>query len=135
MVEVPAVVAQTGASMEDEDEKQEQEQKQAQEQVQEEQTLHELQHLYRTVEKRLSKQTPNYIANSFGFIEKVGEGNNIFIHAFFDPTLDAGTVTIRLDERILREIKSSLEDLQARPTPFDFYIQGVKHIALLLADV
>ena len=49
---------------EDEDEKKEQEQ--------EEKTLYELDNLYRTVEKRLSEQTPNYIANSFGFIEKLG---------------------------------------------------------------
>ena len=48
---------------EDEDEKKEQEQEQ------EEKTFYELEHLYRTVEKRLSKQTPNFIANSFGFID------------------------------------------------------------------
>ena len=135
MVEVSAEVAQTVGS-EDEDEKEEQEQKQKQEQEQEEKKIYELENIYRTVEKRLSnKQTPDYVANSFGFIEKVGEGKDIFIHAIYDPTLDAGTVTIRLDAKVLREIKSSLADIEARPTPFDFYIQGIKHIALLSADV
>ena len=117
------------ANREDEDEKKEQEQEV------EEKTLVELNNLYRTVEKRLSKETPNYVANSFGFIEKLGEGNSIFIHALYDPTLDSGTVTIRLDARVLREIKASLDDLQARPVPFDFYCSGVKMIAQLEADV
>ena len=78
----------------EEDKKQEQE-----EEEEEEKTMYELNNLYRTVEKRLNKETPNYVANSFGFIEKVGEGNNIFIHALYDQTLGNGTVTIKLNAK------------------------------------
>ena len=135
MSEVCADVAQT-VHAEDEDEKADEEQKQEQEPEQEEKRIIELENIYRTVEKRLSnEQTPNYVANSFGFIEKVGEGNDIFIHAFYDPTLDAGTVTIRLDAKVLREIKTSLMNLEARPAPFSFFVRGVKMNALLSADV
>ena len=122
MVEVPDEAKQA-VVREDEDEKQE------------ELTLHEIDHLYRTVEKRLSKQTQNYVVNSFGFIEKVGEGKAIFIHAFFDPTLDSGTITVRKNDSVISLTKTSLADLQARPMSFDFHCSGVKMIALLEADV
>ena len=54
MVEVPLKVVQT-FNRKDEEEKKELEQDQDQEEEQEELTLYELDNLYRTVEKRLSK--------------------------------------------------------------------------------
>ena len=100
MFEVPDEVMQAD-HREDEDEKKEQEDEKEEQadkkQEQEEKTLYELDNLYRTMEKRFNKSIQNYVANSFGLIEKLGEGKSIFIHAVFDPTLDSGTVTIRND--------------------------------------
>ena len=77
------------AKNEDEDEKQQEEEKK------EEKTLYDINHVYRTVERRLEKQPQNYIANSFGFKDKLGDGVSTFIHVIYDPSLDSGTVIIR----------------------------------------
>ena len=79
------------AKNEDEDEKQQEEE----EEKKEEKMLYDIHHVYRTVEKRLEKNAQNYVANSFGLKDKIGEGVSTFIHVFFDPSLDSGTVIIR----------------------------------------
>ena len=60
--------------------------------------LYDIHHVYRTVEKRLKEYPVNYIANSFGFKDKIGDGVSTFLHAFFDPSLDQGTLIIRKDK-------------------------------------
>ena len=63
-------------------------------------------------------QPQNYVANSFGFKDKVGEGVNTFLHAFYDPTFDQGTVTVKIDERVIHVIKKSLAELNTCPQAF-----------------
>ena len=71
---------------EDEDEKEQEEEKK--EERKEDKTLYELNLVYRTAEKRLRQQPKNYIASSFGFKDKIGEGVTSFLHAFYDPSYD-----------------------------------------------
>ena len=81
------------AKNEGEDEKQREEEEQKEEKM-----LYDIHHVYRTVEKRLIKKPQNYVANSFGFKDKIGDGASTFLHLFFDPSLDRGTLIIRKDK-------------------------------------
>ena len=81
------------AKNEDEDEKQQEEEEKRYEKM-----LYDIHHVYRTVEKRLKKHPQNYVASSFGFKDKIGDGASTFLHLFFDPSLDQGTLIIRKDK-------------------------------------
>ena len=79
---------------EDEEEKKVEEQK-------EEKNLIEIAGFYRTIEKKLREQNDNFVASSFGFVDKVGEGIYTFIHAIHDKSLDSGTSTVKLDDKVI----------------------------------
>ena len=97
---------------EKEDEKQQEEEKK------EEKELYDIHFVYRTIEKRLSRQPENYVASSFGFKDKIGQGFNSYIHAFYDPSLDSGTIIIKTDETVNQIIKKSLAEIDAQPLVF-----------------
>ena len=86
------------ANAEDEDEKQQEEEKK------QEKTLYDIHFVYRTVEKKLMPQPQNYIANSFGFQDKIGDGVRAYLHIFYDPNIDSGTVTIRNGKNVYKII-------------------------------
>ena len=90
------------ANAEDEDEKQQEEEKK--EVKKEEKRLYDLDYVYRTKEKRLKKNPQKYVANTFGFKDKIGEGVNTELHFFYDPSLDSGTVTVRNGKSVYKII-------------------------------
>ena len=75
--------------------------------------LYDIHHVYRTVERRLEKQPQNYVANSFGLKVKIGDGVSTFIHVFYDPSLDSGTVIIRNGKTNDAIIQKSLAELES----------------------
>ena len=140
MVEVPGEVKPTiniDDDDEDEDEKcqEEDEEEEKKEEKEEEKQLYEIRGVYRTVEKRLSKHPRNFIANSFGFTDKIGGGVNTYIHTFYDPNLNSGTVIIKKDQAVLFILQHSLADLQEQRKAFYFQFQGVTIGAQLSANI
>ena len=116
MIDVTDPVKEAPNNEEDkkEDEKQQEEEKK------EEKTLYDIHFVYRTIEKRLSQQPQNYVACSFGFKDRIGEGVNTFLHAFYDPSLDSGTITIKTDETVDYIENKSLAEIDAQPLEFKF---------------
>ena len=94
--------------------------KQQEEEKKEEKILYDIHFVYRTVEKRLSQQPQNYVASSFGFKDRIGEGVNTFLHAFYDPSLNSGTITIKTDETVHSIENKSLAEIDAQPLEFRF---------------
>ena len=129
MIDVTEPVKNAPKNEEDkeEDEKQQEEEKKEEqkkeEEKKEEKALYEIQSVYRTIEKRLSQQPQNYVASSFGFKDKIGEGVNTFLHAFYDPSLDAGTITIKNNLTVEHIINKSLAEIDAQPIYFKFHYQ------------
>ena len=105
MIEIIAEpVKEAPKNEEDEDDKQQEEEKEKKQ----EKTLYDIHFVYRTVEKRLSQHPQNYVAGSFGFKDKIGEGINTVLHAFYDPSFDTEAITIKKkqDGTILHQQKS-----------------------------
>ena len=112
MIEVEETVKPTASNIEDNDEDEKQEEEETKEVKKEEKKLYDIQYVYRTYEKRLIKQPENYTANSFGLKDKIGEGVNVFLHAFYDPNLDSGTVTIRNGQNVIGVLQKTLAELK-----------------------
>ena len=113
---------------EKEDEKQQEEEKK------EEKELYDIHFVYRTIEKRLRQHAENYVASSFGFKDKIGQGFNSYIHAFYDPSLDSGTVTIRNGKTNDAIVQKSLAELEASPIVYKFSFRGACLDGLLQFD-
>ena len=77
--------------------------------------MYDIRSVYRISEKRLSQQPQNYVASSFGFKDKIGEGLHTFLHAFYDPNLDSGTLTILNGNVVYKVMKKSLAEIAAQP--------------------
>ena len=127
MIEVivdPVKEAPNNEEEKEEDEKQpEEEKKEEEEKKKEEKTLYDINFVYRTIEKRLNQHPQNYVAGSFGFKDKIGEGVNTVLHAFYDPSFDTDSITIIRNKTFQCFISKSLAEIDTQPEEFKFEIQ------------
>ena len=66
--------------------------------------------------------------------DKIGEGVKTFLHAFYDPILDSGTITIRVDKVNYKIINKTLAEIDDQPLQFLFQFQDAWLDAKLSAD-
>ena len=118
------VIEQVEEAPKNEEDKEGEDEKQQEEEKKEEKTLYDIGFVYRTTEKRLNPNPKNYVAGSFGFKDRVGEGVKTYLHAFYDPNQDSGTITLRNGNNVYKIINKTLAEIDDQPLQFKFQLLG-----------
>ena len=95
--------------------------------------LQELDHVYRTSEWRPLKKSDDIIISSFGFKDRTGEDQRMFIRAVHG--IEMGWNEIQIEREVIRTFTKKLGILETQPEVFSFKFQGQDLSATLSGDV
>ena len=90
-------------------------------------------HVYRTSEWRPFERSDDIIVSSFGFKDRTGEDQRMFIRAIHG--IEMGWNEIQIEREVIRTFTKKLDVLETQPEDFDFKFQGQDLSAILSADV